>query len=172
MSGQWITRVTDARPVPPGTPTSPAVVEDLKAATEVVVRETGQSRVHLFGESSARSAPAPRDGTAERVDRLVLQAFVCDRRRLADVEGPGEESRLFPHPQPPSARPRHDRSIFTRDKPGTSDPAVAEALADAELVFGREKKTRDLQLSRHDGEICRWSTDQAAIAGAAGARRA
>ncbi len=28
------------------------------------------------------------------------------------------------------------RSIFTRDKPGTSDPAVAEALADAELPFG------------------------------------
>jgi alpha-beta hydrolase superfamily lysophospholipase len=28
------------------------------------------------------------------------------------------------------------RSIFTRDKPGTADPAVAEALADAELVFG------------------------------------
>jgi alpha-beta hydrolase superfamily lysophospholipase len=28
------------------------------------------------------------------------------------------------------------RSIFTRDKPGTSDPAVAGALADAELQFG------------------------------------
>lgn len=27
-------------------------------------------------------------------------------------------------------------SIFTRDKPGTSDPAVAEAMADAELKFG------------------------------------
>jgi alpha-beta hydrolase superfamily lysophospholipase len=28
------------------------------------------------------------------------------------------------------------RSIFSRDKPGTSDPAVAEAMADAELKFG------------------------------------
>jgi alpha-beta hydrolase superfamily lysophospholipase len=28
------------------------------------------------------------------------------------------------------------RSIFTRDKPGTSDPAVAEAMADAELPLG------------------------------------
>jgi alpha-beta hydrolase superfamily lysophospholipase len=27
-------------------------------------------------------------------------------------------------------------SIFTRDKPGTSDPRVAEALADVELKFG------------------------------------
>jgi alpha-beta hydrolase superfamily lysophospholipase len=28
------------------------------------------------------------------------------------------------------------RSIFTRDKPGTSDPAVAEALANTEMQFG------------------------------------
>jgi len=27
-------------------------------------------------------------------------------------------------------------SIFTRDKPGTTDPAVADAVADAELKFG------------------------------------
>jgi pimeloyl-ACP methyl ester carboxylesterase len=28
------------------------------------------------------------------------------------------------------------RSIFTRDKPGTTDPAIADILADAELQFG------------------------------------
>jgi len=28
------------------------------------------------------------------------------------------------------------RSIFTRDKPGTSDPAIGEFLADQELKFG------------------------------------
>jgi hypothetical protein len=33
------------------------------------------------------------------------------------------------------------RSIFTRDHPGTSDLAVADALADAELVFGEEVPT-------------------------------
>ena len=33
------------------------------------------------------------------------------------------------------------RSIFTRDMPGTSDMAVAEALADAELVFGDQTPT-------------------------------
>jgi alpha-beta hydrolase superfamily lysophospholipase len=33
------------------------------------------------------------------------------------------------------------RSIFTRDKPGTSDMAVAEALADAELPFGEDIPT-------------------------------
>ena len=33
------------------------------------------------------------------------------------------------------------RSIFTRDKVGTADPAVAEALADAELPFGESVPT-------------------------------
>ena len=33
------------------------------------------------------------------------------------------------------------RSIFTRDKPGTTDPAVADFLADAELKFGNEAPT-------------------------------
>src|SRR3981189_1816668 len=33
------------------------------------------------------------------------------------------------------------RSIATRDKPGTSDPAVVEALADAELPFGEQVPT-------------------------------
>jgi pimeloyl-ACP methyl ester carboxylesterase len=33
------------------------------------------------------------------------------------------------------------RSIATRDKPGTSDPAVMEALADAEMQFGDQIPT-------------------------------
>jgi len=33
------------------------------------------------------------------------------------------------------------RSIFTRDKPGTSDPRVAEFLADEELKFGDQTPT-------------------------------
>ena len=33
------------------------------------------------------------------------------------------------------------RSIATRDKPGTSDPAVVEALADVELQFGDQVPT-------------------------------
>ena len=33
------------------------------------------------------------------------------------------------------------RSIFTRDKPGTTDPAIAEFLADEELKFGDQVPT-------------------------------
>ena len=45
----------------------------------------------------------------------------------------------------PTTRRLRDRamieSIFTRDRPGTTDPAVPKALADAELVFGDQVPT-------------------------------
>jgi alpha-beta hydrolase superfamily lysophospholipase len=51
-------------------------VEDLKAAVEVVVRETGQQRFHFFGESSGGlRAGAFAMAMPERVNRLVLAAF-------------------------------------------------------------------------------------------------
>ena len=47
-------------------------VEDLKAAMAVVQRETGQSKVHMFGESSgAIRAGAFAQSEPDRVDRLI-----------------------------------------------------------------------------------------------------
>jgi pimeloyl-ACP methyl ester carboxylesterase len=51
-------------------------VKDLKAATDVVMRETGQPRLHFFGESSGGlRAGAFAIAYPDRVDRLVLAAF-------------------------------------------------------------------------------------------------
>ena len=51
-------------------------VEDLKAAVELIVRETGRQKIHLFGESSgAIRAGAYAVAKPDRVDRLVLGAF-------------------------------------------------------------------------------------------------
>jgi alpha-beta hydrolase superfamily lysophospholipase len=51
-------------------------VEDLKAAVEVVVRETGQQKVHLCGESSgALRAGAYAMARPDRIGRLVFGAF-------------------------------------------------------------------------------------------------
>ena len=51
-------------------------VEDLKAAVEVVARETGQERFHFFGESSgALRAGAFAMVRPERINRMVLGAF-------------------------------------------------------------------------------------------------
>ena len=56
-------------------------VEDLIAATELVIRETGQPRMHFMGESSgALRAAAFAMVRPERVDRLVLNAFTYTGR--------------------------------------------------------------------------------------------
>jgi pimeloyl-ACP methyl ester carboxylesterase len=112
-------------------------VEDLKAAVEVVARETGERRAHFFGESSgALRAAAFAAAAPDRVDRLILQAFVWTGEGSPTLKKRAEQVEYY---RTHNRRPRDRemiRSIFTRDKPGTSDMAVADALADAELVHG------------------------------------
>ena len=112
-------------------------VEDLKAASEVVARETGHPRVHFYGSSSgALRAAAFAMARPERVDRLILGAFTWTGKGSPTLGKRAEQIEYFrTHNRRPRGRDMI-RSIFTRDKPGTSDPAVAEALADAELQFG------------------------------------
>src|ERR1700687_2419775 len=112
-------------------------VEDLKAAVEVVARETGQERFHFFGESSgALRAGAFAMVRPERINRMVLGAFTYTGQGSPTLADRAKQVEFY---RTHSRRPRDRdmiRSIFTRDKPGTSDPAVGEALADAELPFG------------------------------------
>jgi alpha-beta hydrolase superfamily lysophospholipase len=117
-------------------------VADLVAVSALVIRETGQPRMHLMGESSgALRAAAFAMARPERVDRLVLNAFTYTGRNSPTLAKRAEQLDYFRTHN----RRRRDRamirSIFTRDHPGTSDPAVAEALADAELAFGDEVPT-------------------------------
>ena len=112
-------------------------VEDLKAASEVVVRETGRPRAHFYGGSSgALRAAGFAMARPERIDRLILEAFTWTGKGSPTL---GKRAEQVDYYRTHNRRPRGRdmiRSIFTRDKPGTSDPAVAEALADAELPFG------------------------------------
>ena len=112
-------------------------VEDLKAAAEVVARATGRPRLHFYGGSSgALRAGAFAMARPERVDRLILEAFTFTGKGSPTLTKRREGLEYFrTHHRRPRDRDMI-RSIFTRDKPGTSDPAVAEALADAELPFG------------------------------------
>ncbi len=111
--------------------------EDLKAASEVVVQEIGQPRMHFYGGSSgALRAAAFAMAWPERVDRLILEAFTWTGKGSPTLGKRAEQVEYYrTHNRRPRGRDMI-RSIFTRDKPGTSDPAVAEALADAELRFG------------------------------------
>jgi pimeloyl-ACP methyl ester carboxylesterase len=117
-------------------------VADLIAATGLVIRETGRARMHFMGESSgALRAAAFAMARPERVDRLVLNAFTYTGRNSPTLAKRAEQVEYFRTHN----RRLRDRamiqSIFTRDHPGTSDPAVADALADAELVYGDQVPT-------------------------------
>jgi alpha-beta hydrolase superfamily lysophospholipase len=117
-------------------------VTDLIAATELVIRETGRPRMHFMGESSgALRAAAFAMARPERVDRLVLNAFTYTGRNSPTLAKRAEQLDYFRTHNRRLRDRAKIRSIFTRDHPGTSDPAVAETLADAELVFGEEVPT-------------------------------
>lgn len=115
---------------------------DLAAALPVVERETNQRDVHMLGESSgALRAAVFAAQQPERVKRLVLSAFTYTGRGSPTLE---QRAKQLDYYRTHSRRPRGRdmiRSIFTRDRPGISDMAVAEALADAELAFGEDIPT-------------------------------
>ena len=117
-------------------------VADLIAATELVIRETGQPRLHFMGGSSGALRAASFAMTRpERVDRLVLNAFTYTGRNSPTLAKRAEQLDYFRTHNRRLRDRAMIRSIFTRDHPGTSDPAVADALADAELAFGEEVPT-------------------------------
>jgi pimeloyl-ACP methyl ester carboxylesterase len=117
-------------------------VADLKAALPVVARETGQQRFHVFGESSgALRAGAFAAAQPEMVNRLVLAAFTYTGEGSPTLKDRAKQVEFY---RTHNRRPRDRdmiRSIFTRDKPGTTEQAVGEALADVEMKFGDDVPT-------------------------------
>jgi len=117
-------------------------VEDLKAGTDLVVRETGRQKLHMFGESSgALRAAGFAMARPERVDRLVLSAFTYKGEGSPTLKKRAEQLEYY---RTHNTRLRDSamiHSIFTRDKPGTSDPALGDYLAEQELKFGDQVPT-------------------------------
>ena len=117
-------------------------VEDLKAAAEVLTRETGQAKFHFVGESSgALRAGAYAMAAPDRINRLVFAAFTYKGEGSPTLKKRAEQVDYY---RSHNLRKRDRdmiRSIATRDKAGTSDPAVIEALADVELQFGDQIPT-------------------------------
>jgi pimeloyl-ACP methyl ester carboxylesterase len=118
-------------------------VLDLEAAIPVVIRETGQSRMHFYGTSSgAIRAGAYAQEQPERVDRLVLVAFTHKGTGAPEI---GRRARRVEQLRASNRRTRDAamiRSIFTRDGHAASyDPAVAEAIIAEELKFGDQVPT-------------------------------
>jgi alpha-beta hydrolase superfamily lysophospholipase len=115
---------------------------DLSAAMPIVERETGQTRYNFYGGSSgALRAALFAQRNPGCVARLMVSALVytgegsptlAKRREKLDEyrsNNTRKVDRAFIH------------SMFTRDKPGTSEMVAADALADAELALGRSVPT-------------------------------
>jgi pimeloyl-ACP methyl ester carboxylesterase len=117
-------------------------VEDLKAAVEIVTRETGRQKMNFLGESSgALRAGAYAMVAPERADRLVLAAFTYKGEGSPTLTKRAEQLAYYRSHNMRKRDRDMIRSIATRDKPGTSDPAAVEVLADVEMQFGDQVPT-------------------------------
>ena len=117
-------------------------VEDLKAAVEVVAKETGRQKYHFLGESSgALRAGAYAMVAPERIDRLVFAAFTYKGEGSPTLTKRAEQLAYFRSHNMRKRDRDMIRSIATRDKPGTSDPAAVKVLADVEMQFGDQVPT-------------------------------
>ncbi len=126
----------------PGNSDIASGVEDLKAAVEVVTRETGQTKFHFVGESSgALRAGAYAMAAPERIGRLVFTAFTYKGEGSPTLTKRAEQLDYYRSHNMRKRDRDMIRSIATRDRPGTSDPAVMETLADVELQFGEKVPT-------------------------------
>ncbi len=112
-------------------------VADLEAAAPLIAQETGQQKFNMLGESSgALRVAAFAAAHPERVDRVVLGAYTYTGKGSPTLT---ERAKNVDFYRTHNRRPRPKEmieSIFTRDKPGTSDPRVAAALVAAELPLG------------------------------------
>ena len=116
---------------------------DLKAAAEVVARETGQRKVHYVGESSgAIRAALFAQNEPDRVDRLVLNAFTYKGTGSPEISRRAANAEKLRASNKRLRDAKMIRSIFQRDGlPGAYDQAVADAIAAEELKFGDQVPT-------------------------------
>jgi pimeloyl-ACP methyl ester carboxylesterase len=118
-------------------------VEDLKAAVALVVQETGCDRLNFLGVSSgAIRAGAFAQAAPEAIKKLVLVAFTYKAMDSPALKKRAQQLDYFRTHNRRKRDREMIRSIFARDgHPEFYDPVVAEALADAELIYGEEIPT-------------------------------
>jgi pimeloyl-ACP methyl ester carboxylesterase len=116
--------------------------EDLKAAIDLILRETGRKQVHLFGESSGGlRAGVYAMNHPETVDRLVLAAFTYKGEGSPTLAKRAEQLDYYRAHNTRLRDREMIHGIYTRDKAGTTDPAIADVVADMELKFGDQVPT-------------------------------
>ena len=117
-------------------------VEDLDQAMAVISRETGRGKAHFYGQSGgALRAALYAQLRPQHVDKVVLDAFVWTGEGSPTLAKRREQLDKWrsSHVRPIDSSFMH--SIFTRDKPGTSEMIVADAVAAEELKLGNTMPT-------------------------------
>lgn len=111
--------------------------DDLRAAMDVIQAESGVTSLSFYGQSSG----GLRAGLfAQRhpswIDKLILDAFPWTGEGAPTLIKRRENLDYYRTHNSRTVDREFFHSIFTRDKPGTSDPAVGDAIADIELEYG------------------------------------
>ena len=118
-------------------------VHDLRAGMDIVTRETGQEKFAFYGASSgALRAAAFAEAHPKYVDRLILDAFVYTGEGSPTLRERAKKMDIWTASNMRQVDKPFFLSIFTRDKPGTSEDGVGEALADTELTICNRVPTR------------------------------
>jgi pimeloyl-ACP methyl ester carboxylesterase len=109
--------------------------DDLVAASDYIMKQTGGDRLLVYGESSGGlRAALHAQRNPEQVKRLAVDAFVWTGEGSPTL---AERKKRLAQFRASNRRPIDRdfiRSIFTRDHPGTSDQTIVEAFADAALA--------------------------------------
>ena len=110
---------------------------DLAAAMPIVERETGQTRYNFYGGSSgALRAALFAQRNPGCVARLMVSALVYTGEGSPTLAKRREKVEEYRSNNTRKVDRSFIHSMFTRDKPGTSEMVAADALADAELALG------------------------------------
>jgi pimeloyl-ACP methyl ester carboxylesterase len=111
-------------------------VDDVKAASDYIMKTRGVERFHVYGISSgALRAALFAQRHPERVARLALDAFVWTGEGSPTL---AERTKKLDEFRKVNRRPIDRvfmRSIFSRDHPGCAEDKVVEAFADAVLAL-------------------------------------
>ena len=111
-------------------------VRDLKAGLDVVKRETGETSFAFYGSSSgALRAAAFAEQYPDHVNNLVLDAFVWTGKNAPTLIERAKKMDIWTSSNMRTVDKPFFLSIFTRDKPGTCEDGVGDALADIELAI-------------------------------------
>jgi pimeloyl-ACP methyl ester carboxylesterase len=126
-------------------------VGDIDAAMPIIERETGRAVMHLYGQSGgALRAAMYAEERPHHVDRLVLDAFTWTGEGAPTLAKRREKLDLWRSSPVREIDNDFMHNIFTRDKPGTSEMIVADAVAEAELQLGNTMPTGTyLDMSAH-----------------------